>query len=44
MKQQLIGFTIKKMVVNPDKFPVILLEKRGCLNTNIEGKIGNEKE
>ena len=31
------------MVVNPDKFPVILLEKGGCLNTNIEGKIGNEK-
>ena len=32
-----------KMIVNPDKFQVILLDKRGSDNTNIEVKIGNEK-
>ena len=32
-----------KMIVNPDKFQVILLDKSGSENTNIEGKIGNEK-
>ena len=32
-----------KMIVNPDKFQVILLEKRSSDNTNIELKIGNEK-
>ena len=32
-----------KMIVNPDKFQVILLDKRGSDNTNIELKIGNEK-
>ena len=31
------------MIVNPDKFQVILLDKRGSDNTNIELKIGNEK-
>ena len=31
-----------KMIVNPDKFQVILLDKRGSDNTNIEVKIGNE--
>ena len=31
------------MQLNPDKFQVILLEKRGADNTNIEVKIGNEK-
>ena len=31
------------MVVNPDKFQVILLDKRGPDNTNVELKIGNEK-
>ena len=31
------------MIVNPDKFQVILLDKRGPDNTNIEVKIGNEK-
>ena len=32
-----------KMIVNPDKFQVILLDKRGSDNTNIELKIGIEK-
>ena len=32
-----------KMIVNSDKFQVILLEKRGSNNTNIEVKVGNEK-
>ena len=32
-----------KMIVNPDKFQVILLDKRGSDNTNIELKIGTEK-
>ena len=31
------------MIVNPDKFQVILLDKRGSDNTNIELKIENEK-
>ena len=31
------------MIVNPDKFQVILLEKCGCDDTNTEVKIGNEK-
>ena len=31
-----------KMIVNPDKFQVILLDKRGSENTNMEVKIGNE--
>ena len=31
-----------KMIVNPDKFQVILLDKRGSDNTNIEVKVGNE--
>ena len=31
------------MIVNLDKFQVILLDKRGSDNTNIELKIGNEK-
>ena len=31
------------MIVNPDKFQVILLDKRGSDNTNIEVKIGKEK-
>ena len=31
------------MIVNPDKFQVILLDKRGSDNTSIELKIGNEK-
>ena len=31
------------MIVNPDKFQVILLEKRVSDNTNIEVKIENEK-
>ena len=31
------------MIVNPDKFQVILLDKRDSDNTNIELKIGNEK-
>ena len=31
------------MVVNGDKFQVILLDKRGSDNTKIEVKIGNEK-
>ena len=31
------------MIVNPDKFQVILLDKRGSDNTNIELKIGTEK-
>ena len=31
------------MIVKPDKFQVILLDKRGSDNTNIEVKIGNEK-
>ena len=31
------------MIVNPDKFQVILLDKRGSENTNIELKIGTEK-
>ena len=33
----------KKIIVNPDKFQVILLDNRGSDNTNIELKIGNEK-
>ena len=32
-----------KIIVNSDKFQVILLEKRGSDNTNIEVKVGNEK-
>ena len=32
-----------KMIVNPDKFEVILLDKRGSDNTNIEVKIGKKK-
>ena len=32
-----------KMIVNSDKFQVILLDKRGSDNTNIELKIGTEK-
>ena len=36
-------FHNNKMTVNPDKFQVILLHKRGSDNTNIEVKIGNEK-
>ena len=32
-----------KMIVNPDKFRVIILDKRGSGNANIEFKIGNEK-
>ena len=33
-----------KMIVNPDKLQVILLDKRGCDNiNNIELKIGTEK-
>ena len=32
-----------KIIVNSDKFQVILLEKRGSNNTNIEVKVGNEK-
>ena len=32
-----------KMIVNPDKFQVILLDKRGFDNTNTEVNIGNEK-
>ena len=32
-----------KMVVNPDKLQVIILDKRGSDNTNIEVKIGNKK-
>ena len=32
-----------KMIVNPDKFQVILLAKRGSDNTNIEVKAGNGK-
>ena len=31
------------MNVNPDKFQVILLDKRGSDNTNTKVKIGNEK-
>ena len=31
-----------KMIVNPDKFQVILLDKHGSENTNMEVKIGNE--
>ena len=31
------------MIVNPDKFEVILLDKRGSDNTNIEVKIGTKK-
>ena len=31
-----------KMIDNPDKFQVILLDKRGSDNTNIELKIGTE--
>ena len=31
------------MIVNPDKFQVIFLDKRGSDNTNIELKIGTEK-
>ena len=31
------------MIVNPDKFQVILLDKRGSDNTNIELKTGTEK-
>ena len=32
-----------KMIVNPDKFQVIFLDKRRSDNTNIEVEIGNEK-
>ena len=32
-----------KMIVNPDKFQVILLVKRGSDNNNIEVKAGNGK-
>ena len=32
-----------KMIVNPDKFQVIFLDKRRFDNTNIEVEIGNEK-
>ena len=31
------------MIVNPNKFQAILLDKRGSDNTNIEVKIVNEK-
>ena len=31
------------MIVNPDKFQVIFLDKRRSDNTNIEVEIGNEK-
>ena len=31
------------MIANPDKFQVILLDKRGSDNTDIELKIGKEK-
>ena len=31
------------MIVNPDKFQVSLLDKRGSDKTNIELKTGNEK-
>ena len=31
------------MIVISDKFQVILFDKRGSDNTNIEVKIGNEK-
>ena len=33
----------KKMIVNPDKFQVIFLDKRRSNNRNIEVEIGNEK-
>ena len=33
-----------KMIVNPDKFPVILLDKPGSDNINIKVKIGNDKK
>ena len=36
-------FHNNKMIVNPDKFQVIFLNKCGSDNTNIEVKIGNEK-
>ena len=32
-----------KMIVNPDKFQVILLDKLNSNNTNIKVKIGNKK-
>ena len=32
-----------KMIVNPDDFQLIFLDKRGSDNTNIELRIGNEK-
>ena len=32
-----------KIIVNPSKFQLILLDKRGSDNTNMEVKIGNEK-
>ena len=32
-----------KVIVNPDKIQVILLDKGGSDNTNIKLKIGNEK-
>ena len=32
-----------KLIVNPDKIQVILLDKGGSDNTNIKLKIGNEK-
>ena len=32
-----------KMIVNPDKFQVIFLDKRRSDNTNTEVEIGNEK-
>ena len=31
------------MIVNPNKFQAIPLDKRGSDNTNIKVKIGNEK-
>ena len=31
-----------KMIVNPDKFQIILLDKRGSDNNNIEVKAGNK--
>ena len=44
MKQQLIHWLHnKKMIVNPDKFKVILLKKCASDNTYIEVKIRNEK-
>ena len=36
-------FHNNKMIVNPDKFQVVLFDKRGSDSTNIEVKIGNKK-